>query len=68
MKLYLSTLLAGVLFGSGLAISGMTDPARVTGFLDIAGQWDMTLMFVMGAALIVTRVSPVTELGSSMVC
>lgn len=54
MKLYLSTLLAGVLFGSGLAISGMTDPARVTGFLDVAGQWDMTLMFVMAAALIVT--------------
>ncbi|MED5250685.1 MAG: DUF6691 family protein [Pseudomonadota bacterium] len=43
--------LAGLLFGLGLAISGMTDPARVLGFLDIAGAWDPTLMFVLGAAV-----------------
>ncbi|HAZ99001.1 MAG TPA: hypothetical protein DCX04_07055 [Halomonas sp.] len=43
--------LAGMLFGLGLAISGMTDPARVLGFLDIAGAWDPTLMFVLGAAV-----------------
>ena len=42
---------AGLLFGLGLAISGMTDPARVLGFLDIAGAWDPTLMFVLGAAV-----------------
>jgi uncharacterized membrane protein YedE/YeeE len=36
--------LAGMLFGLGLAISGMTDPARVLGFLDIAGVWDPTLI------------------------
>ena len=43
--------LAGLLFGLGLAISGMTDPARVLGFLDIAGAWDPTLIFVLGAAV-----------------
>ena len=43
--------LAGMLFGLGLAISGMTDPARVLGFLDIAGVWDPTLIFVLGAAV-----------------
>lgn len=44
----------GMLFGAGLAISGMTDPQKVLGFLDLFGQWDPTLMFVMGAALLVT--------------
>ncbi|WP_083025614.1 DUF6691 family protein [Vreelandella lionensis] len=43
--------IAGLLFGLGLAISGMTDPARGLGFLDIAGVWDPTLMFVLGAAV-----------------
>ncbi|GAA0561540.1 DUF6691 family protein [Halomonas salifodinae] len=46
--------LAGLLFGLGLAISGMTDPARVLGFLDIAGAWDPTLMFVLGGAVLTT--------------
>lgn len=45
---------AGLLFGMGLAISGMTDPARVLGFLDVAGVWDPTLMFVLGGAVITT--------------
>ena len=40
-------LIAGGLFGTGLAISGMTDPARVIGFLDVFGNWDPTLLFVM---------------------
>lgn len=44
--------IAGLIFGLGLAISGMTDPARVLGFLDIAGAWDPTLMFVLGAAVV----------------
>ncbi|MEG3081938.1 DUF6691 family protein [Halomonas sp. 5021] len=44
--------IAGLLFGLGLTISGMTDPARVLGFLDIAGAWDPTLMFVLGGAVI----------------
>lgn len=46
-------LLAGGLFGIGLAISGMTDPARVIGFLDVTGKWDPTLVFVMGGAVAV---------------
>ncbi|MGM0615564.1 MAG: DUF6691 family protein [Pseudomonadota bacterium] len=47
---------AGLLFGLGLAISGMTDPARVLGFLDIAGAWDPTLMFVLGGAVVTSFV------------
>lgn len=45
--------LSGLLFGAGLAISGMMDPLRVRGFLDIFGEWDPTLAFVMGGALLV---------------
>ena len=41
------TLLSGIVFGLGLIISGMTNPAKVIGFLDIAGVWDPSLMFVM---------------------
>lgn len=44
-------LVAGGLFGSGLAVSGMTDPARVIGFLDLFGAWDPALLFVMGGAV-----------------
>ncbi len=44
-------LVAGGLFGSGLAVSGMTDPARVIGFLDVFGNWDPALLFVMGGAV-----------------
>lgn len=44
---------AGVLFGLGLALSGMSQPAKVLGFLDVAGAWDPSLMFVMGGALAV---------------
>ncbi|WP_288402191.1 YeeE/YedE family protein [uncultured Pseudomonas sp.] len=48
------TLLAGLLFGSGLALSGMLDPARVLGFLDLAsGHWDPSLLLVLGGALLV---------------
>lgn len=46
--------LAGLLFGLGLAVSGMTDPARVIGFLDVAGAWDPTLIFVLGGAAVTT--------------
>lgn len=44
--------LGGLLFGAGLVISGMTDPARVVGFLDLFGKWDPALAFVMGGAVI----------------
>ena len=50
----LVNLFAGALFGLGLAVSGMVDPAKVIGFLDVAGDWDPTLAFVMGGALLVT--------------
>ena len=42
---------AGILFGLGLALSGMINPARVLGFLDVLGEWDPTLAFVMAGAL-----------------
>ena len=45
--------LAGALFGAGLLASGMTQPARVLGFLDMIGGWDPTLAFVMGGAALV---------------
>ncbi|WP_075674621.1 DUF6691 family protein [Stenotrophomonas sp. TD3] len=47
---------AGALFGAGLALSGMTDARRVLGFLDIAGDFDPTLMWVLGSALLVSAV------------
>lgn len=46
-------LVAGGLFGAGLAVSGMTDPARVIGFLDVLGKWDPALLFVMAGAVTV---------------
>ncbi len=49
----LVSLFSGALFGLGLTISGMVDPAKVIGFLDVAGDWDPTLAVVMGGALLV---------------
>jgi len=46
----------GMLFAIGLGISGMTQPAKVIGFLDLAGAWDPALAFVMGSAVAVTFV------------
>ena len=45
--------LAGLVFGLGLLLSGMTDPGKVQGFLDLAGAWDPSLAFVMGGAVLV---------------
>ena len=56
MKTSVAALLSGIVFGLGLAISEMINPARVIGFLDIAGQWDLTLALVMGSALVFTVV------------
>ncbi len=50
----LTNLFAGALFGLGLAVSGMVDPAKVIGFLDVTGDWDPTLAVVFGGALLVT--------------
>jgi hypothetical protein len=44
---------AGLVFGIGLIVSGMSDPAKVLGFLDLAGEWDPSLAFVMGGAVLV---------------
>jgi uncharacterized membrane protein YedE/YeeE len=49
--LVFTSLLAGLIFGLGLIISGMADPAKVQGFLDLAGKWDPSLAFVMGGAI-----------------
>jgi len=46
-----AALVAGVLFGVGLCISGMTQPAKVVSFLDVAGAWDASLALVMGGAI-----------------
>ncbi|MFM2586899.1 DUF6691 family protein [Vibrio sp. TBV020] len=46
-----SPLLSGLLFGLGMSISGMIDPQKVIGFLDVTGSWDPSLAFVMGGAL-----------------
>lgn len=53
----LPPLLSGTLFGAGLALGGMTNPARVRGFLDLFGDWDPTLAFVMGGAVIVMAIA-----------
>lgn len=53
----LAALLCGLVFGAGLALSGMTDTAKVLGFLDLFGNWDPDLVFVMGGAVCVTLVS-----------
>jgi hypothetical protein len=50
----LSIFVAGFLFGLGLVVSGMSNPAKVVGFLDIAGNWDPSLILVMGGGLLVT--------------
>jgi uncharacterized protein len=50
----LASLAAGLLFGLGLVLSGMSDPAKVLNFLDLAGTWDPSLAFVMAGAVAVT--------------
>jgi uncharacterized membrane protein YedE/YeeE len=55
MKL-LSAFVAGLVFGLGLTLSGMTDPSKVIAFLDLAGAWDPSLAFVMAGAILVASV------------
>ncbi|MFO1037271.1 MAG: DUF6691 family protein [Geminicoccaceae bacterium] len=54
MRHLLAGLGVGLLFGAGLGLSGMTDPAVVLGFLDVTGSWNPALAFVMAGALVVT--------------
>lgn len=53
----LASMLAGLLFGIGLIVSGMTNPAKIIGFLDLFGKWDPSLAFVMGGALLVGTIA-----------
>lgn len=57
VRTLLPPIVSGALFGAGLTLSGMTDPARVRGFLDVFGHWDPTLAFVMGGAVIVMAIA-----------
>ncbi len=52
----LAALLCGLVFGVGLVVSGMANPAKVLNFLDVIGHWDASLAFVMGGAVMVTLV------------
>lgn len=52
MKSLVPAIVVGLIFGAGLALSDMINPARVLAFLDVAGNWDPTLAFVLGGALI----------------
>ncbi|NEO25447.1 MAG: YeeE/YedE family protein [Kamptonema sp. SIO4C4] len=54
---YITALIAGILFGFGLGLSQMIDRDRVLGFLDLAGTWDPTLLFVLGGAVGVTVIT-----------
>ena len=51
------SLVSGLLFGFGLAVSNMINPAKIVGFLDIIGNWDPSLAFVMGGAVFVTTIT-----------
>ena len=53
----LSALVAGVIFGAGLVLSQMVNPNKVINFLDITGDWDPSLMFVLGGAVITTTIA-----------
>ena len=68
-----ASLLAGLVFGLGLIVSGMADPAKVLGFLDLSGAWDPSLAFVMAGAIAVgalafavARKRTVSFLGAAM--
>ena len=56
MRATITALLAGLIFGLGLVISGMSNPAKVLNFLDVAGNWDPSLAFVMAGAIFVTSI------------
>ncbi|MDM0083456.1 YeeE/YedE family protein [Variovorax sp. J31P179] len=57
MLIALASLLSGLVFGLGLIVSGMANPAKVLGFLDLAGHWDPSLAFVMAGAIAVGTVA-----------
>jgi uncharacterized protein len=56
MRTLITATVSGILFGAGLALSGMMNPAKVIGFLDLFGDWDPSLAFVMAGAMIVAMI------------
>lgn len=64
MKLF-AVYLVGIIFGVGISISGMANPAKVLNFFDIFGVWDPSLIFVMGGALVTTFIGYKAVLGRS---
>src|SRR5690554_6786649 len=66
MSRLLSALLIGLVFGAGIALSGMSNPAKILNFFDFAGTWDPSLAFVMGGALAVTAIGYVFVLKRPM--
>ncbi len=73
MTTFFTSLLAGLVFGLGLIVSGMANPAKVLGFLDLAGSWDPSLAFVMAGAIavgslafVVARKRTLSFLGAAM--
>ena len=57
MKNFFVPLTSGIIFGIGLVIAGMTNPSKVLGFLNIFGNWDPSLIFMMGGAIIVSMLA-----------
>ena len=64
MKNFFVPLMSGIIFGVGLVIAGMTNPAKVLGFLNVFGNWDPSLIFAMGGAIAVSM--PVFLIGKRM--
>ncbi|MBU4531311.1 MAG: YeeE/YedE family protein [Hoeflea sp.] len=64
MQKLISSGLIGAIFGLGIAISGMANPAKVLNFFDVAGTWDPSLIFVMGGALITTALGYLLVFGA----
>jgi uncharacterized protein len=56
MRKHVASLIAGLIFGWGLALAGMTDPQKILGFLDVTGAWDPSLLLVLGGAVAVTLI------------
>lgn len=57
MQSIITALIAGIIFGAGLVVSEMVNPVKVQGFLNIFGNWDPSLILVMGGAVVVTLIS-----------
>ena len=64
MQKFIVSALIGAIFGLGIAISGMANPAKVLNFFDVAGSWDPSLIFVMGGALITTAIGYLVVFGA----